>query len=233
MGTTHQDNELLCGEYIVNGITYSNCRSTCHGDNCNAVTPSKKLSCYTCDVTIDINGDVMGFGDGRCASDAPPLDSSQVCNSTLCNDDMDSVTSQFSTGSDLSCYVCTYLEKDNGDIEGNRNCGSENVPDQFKKKCPVYADSGCFTGTNAHFTSSEVLVEEVYKGCSSFPYDEAICTYIDDVIVEGNRSTTYGICKEACSGDYCNVNHITPEIPTVAATMFNALSFLSFLILVL
>lgn len=83
---------------------------------------------------------------------------------------MDSVTSQFSTGSDLSCYVCTYLEKDNGDIEGNhkscffmnnmnyfylgnRNCGSENVPDQFKKKCPVYADSGCFTGTNAHFVS--------------------------------------------------------------------------------
>ena len=31
------------------------------------------------DVTIDINGDVMGFGDGRCASDTPPVDSAQIC----------------------------------------------------------------------------------------------------------------------------------------------------------
>ena len=77
--TTHEDNELLCGEYIVNGLTYSNCRSTCHGDNCNAITPSKKLSCYTCDVTLDIFGNVVGFGDPRCASDSPLMDDAQTC----------------------------------------------------------------------------------------------------------------------------------------------------------
>ena len=73
----------------------------------------------------------------------------------------------------------------------------------------------------------------MYKGCSSFPYDEPVCSYIDDVIVEGNLSTTYGICKEACTDDYCNVNHITPEVPTKASAMFTTLSFISLIILFL
>ena len=73
-----------------------------------------------------------------------------------------------------------------------------------------------------------MLVEQVYKGCSSFPYDEqgATCSYIDDVIIEGNVSTVYGVCKEACSEDYCNVNHITPDVPIKASAMLTVVSFI-------
>ena len=58
------------------------------------------------------------------------------------------------------------------------------------------------------------LIEEVYKGCSSFPYPSPKCDVILGINVPGqDEPGTMGICKEGCSSDLCNKEHTTPEIP--------------------
>ena len=52
----YDDEDEICSDYLYNGITYKNCRSTCSGDGCNPKTPTKKMSCYTCDHTMDAEG---------------------------------------------------------------------------------------------------------------------------------------------------------------------------------
>ena len=59
-----------------------------------------------------------------------------------------------------------------------------------------------------------VAIEEVYKGCSSFAYDTPKCSVIQDITIPNqDEKGNMGICKEACNGDLCNKEHITPEIP--------------------
>ena len=42
------------------------CKSTCDTNGCNNVTPQKTNACYTCDVTIDSNNNVIGVGNEAC-----------------------------------------------------------------------------------------------------------------------------------------------------------------------
>ena len=55
------DPEQSCSDYVVNGIIYKNCKSTCDDDNCNSATPTKTMSCYTCDHTVDAEGNSVGL----------------------------------------------------------------------------------------------------------------------------------------------------------------------------
>ena len=166
-------------------------------------------------------------------------DCTKTCSESFCNNDFDSVAEMFSTGRDLTCYSCKYLEYFDGAVSGNKNCGDnpELIPGT-QPKCPVFADAGCFTGTNAQYVStifscrqhlsptyaisttnffqnSEMtLIEEVYKGCSSFAYPSPKCDVILGINVPGqDEPGTMGICKEGCSSDLCNKEHTTPEVP--------------------
>ena len=158
-------------------------------------------------------------------------DCTKTCSESFCNDDFDSVASLFSTGRDLTCYSCKYIEYFDGAVSGNKNCGDN--PDLIpgtQPKCPVFADAGCFTGTNAQYVSQigyfqnfysnifqnaeMTVIEEVYKGCSSFAYPSPKCDVLLGINVPGqDEPGTMGICKEGCTGDLCNKEHITPEIP--------------------
>ena len=42
------------------------CKSTCDTNGCNNVTPQKTNACYTCDVTLDSNNNVIGVGNEAC-----------------------------------------------------------------------------------------------------------------------------------------------------------------------
>ena len=81
-------------------------------------------------------------------------DCTKICSESFCNNDFDSVAELFSTGRDLTCYSCKYLEYFDGAVSGNKNCGDnpELIPGT-QPKCPVFADAGCFTGTNAQYVS--------------------------------------------------------------------------------
>ena len=81
-------------------------------------------------------------------------DCTKTCSESFCNNDFDSVAEMFSTGRDLTCYSCKYLEYFDGAVSGNKNCGDnpELIPG-IQPKCPVFADAGCFTGTNAQYVS--------------------------------------------------------------------------------
>jgi len=142
-------------------------------------------------------------------------DCTKTCSESFCNNDFDSVAEMFSTGRDLTCYSCKYLEYFDGAVSGNKNCGDnpELIPGT-QPKCPVFADAGCFTGTNAQYNSEMTLIEEVYKGCSSFAYPSPKCDVILGINVPGqDEPGTMGICKEGCSSDLCNKEHTTPEVP--------------------
>ena len=54
----------------------------------------------------------------------------------------------------ISCNPYKYLEYFDGAVSGNKNCGDnpELIPGT-QPKCPVFADAGCFTGTNAQYVS--------------------------------------------------------------------------------
>ena len=82
-------------------------------------------------------------------------DCTKTCSESFCNNDFDSVAEMFSTGRDLTCYSCKYLEYFDGAVSGNKNCGDnpELIPGT-QPKCPVFADAGCFTGTNAQYVST-------------------------------------------------------------------------------
>ena len=55
----------------------------------------------------------------------------------------------------ISCNPYKYLEYFDGAVSGNKNCGDnpELIPGT-KPNCPVFADAGCFTGTNAQYVST-------------------------------------------------------------------------------
>merc|ERR1712227_1091185 len=71
-----------CGAYINNGITHDSCRSTCSDGLCNNEVSQKRLSCYTCTVTVDQNNNTIGSGNIDCLSDNPSPSLVQECSST-------------------------------------------------------------------------------------------------------------------------------------------------------
>ena len=94
-------------------------------------------------------------------------DCTKTCSESFCNNDFDSVAELFSTGRDLTCYSCKYLEYFDGAVSGNKNCGDN--PDLIPgtpPKCPVFADAGCFTGTNAQYVSRIFILVTI-----SSPFD--------------------------------------------------------------
>ena len=94
------------------------------------------------------------------------------CKESNCNTGLDEVAALYDSGKNQeSCYTCSYIESSNGDVEGEKVCGdgSEQLKDGIRT-CPTYANYGCYTGTNVHYSagSDSKELEEVYKGCSSF-----------------------------------------------------------------
>ena len=76
------------------------------------------------------------------------------CTDSNCNSGLTPLAAKFSSGNVESCYVCDYLENDDGSVSGNQNCpdNADQLPGGASK-CPIYADSACFTGSNAHYVS--------------------------------------------------------------------------------
>ena len=55
-----------CTTYTSNGEVHTTCEQTCPSDKGNSVTPTKVLSRYTCDTTVDGLNDTIGYGQGGC-----------------------------------------------------------------------------------------------------------------------------------------------------------------------
>ena len=139
-----------------------------------------------------------------------------TCTDSACNTGLDVLSMYFDSGKDQeSCYTCSYIEKEDGSVEGNEYCGDESdkIVDG-SKACPRYANAGCFTGTNVHYVNQgSLLLEQVYKGCSTFtPKQTQSCYNITGVEV-GDEFFDYGICKEYCEGADCNIYHKKPDVP--------------------
>lgn len=82
-------------------------------------------------------------------------DCATSCETTGCNNRLQETADLFDHPTDQpNCFTCQYIERDNGDVEGNKYCAEE--PDQLVTAsyfCPVYANAACYTGTNAHYVS--------------------------------------------------------------------------------
>ena len=60
-----------CITYTSNGEVHTTCKQTCSSDKCNSVTPTKVLSCYTCDTVVDSMNNTIGYGQADCWSESP------------------------------------------------------------------------------------------------------------------------------------------------------------------
>ena len=79
-------------------------------------------------------------------------DCSEDCPHSACNQKMDGVLNEFDTGlNQESCYACSYVEQEGDIVVGNKNCldNAEELPNG-STECPVYANAGCYTGSNTH-----------------------------------------------------------------------------------
>ena len=103
---------------------------------------------------------------------------------------------------ELSCYSCSSFRDDTqAIIEGKPECYTTPISDGTSRKCPIYANYGCF--------KSKVLIEngeEVhFKGCSAFDLSEGQ----DDEDVDCNEfvldEQKLVACRSLCvGGDLCN-----------------------------
>ena len=77
-----------------------------------------------------------------------------------CNSGLTPLAAKFSSGNVESCYVCDCLENDDGSVSGHQNYpdNADQLPGGASK-CPIYADSACFTGSNNHYVSSMTSIE--------------------------------------------------------------------------
>lgn len=156
----------------------------------------------------------------------------RTCETSECNTGLE-IANDLATGNGHeSCYACSYVERDDGTVEGNKFCADapDKLPGTASVTCPTYADAGCYTGTNLHLAvdGSGAVLEEVYKGCSSFDIssitqwpegtdDEGnnlpYC-YTEEGIIDGNGNPLdLNTCKEFCTEPDCNKYHASPEKP--------------------
>ena len=128
------------------------------------------------------------------------------CDSDGCNND-DRIYEPFQDEEGFiqpACYACTYQEQDNGDVNGNINCGGT-PNDVDKKDCPKWANKACMTGTAVHNFEGQPI-EEIYKGCSAFDLGGPL--YSRDTIGD----ITFDLLKETCRDQpYCNTGHLLPS----------------------
>ena len=155
----------------------------------------------------------------------------EVCDTEMCNDNFD-IANKFSTNNHDSCFTCSYLEHDDGTVEGNKFCAD--APDKLSSsantKCPLYANAGCYTGTNVHLSSdgSGTVLEEVYKGCSTFDAEKIeqwpngtdtdgnnlpLCYTAEGIIDGDGNPLDLNTCKEFCNTTNCNKYHASPDAP--------------------
>jgi len=139
------------------------------------------------------------------------------CSDIACNKDVEEVQEMFGYDQPQtvkSCLTCSFIEKDDGTVNGNKFClEDEGHADELLKECPKYANTACYTGSNAHYDSRGSVHEEVFKGCSTFHLSDvaSFACHLFDAEFDGD--THWGVCKQTCTGDNCNTGHQRPCIP--------------------
>ena len=128
------------------------------------------------------------------------------CEGSGCNNDMTVGDKFIGSYQQPSCYSCKYVEKDNGDVDGNKNC--PNGPPETTTSCPNYASAACYTGASVHNFEGDVK-QEVYKGCSSFEITDN-GGFEEHNITIGTDEVQYAITKTTCRGADCNAMHVPP-----------------------
>ena len=66
-----------------------------------------------------------------------------------CNDDL-TVGDKFGQAKQIECHQCKWLEMDDGNVNGNKNCLDDAVDENISGACPTYASNGCYTGASIH-----------------------------------------------------------------------------------
>ena len=86
-------------------------------------------------------------------------DCTTTCSKSGCNKGLYETAALYDKNRpEFNCYTCEHIQNENGIDSGNSNCGDE--PDKIEdasKLCPVYANAGCYAGTNAHYVSLAVF----------------------------------------------------------------------------
>lgn len=132
-----------------------------------------------------------------------------------CNNDL-TVAEKYRIGAETkvsSCHSCRYVEHDNGDVEGNKNC--ENNP--AIGDCPIYADIACYTGAATHNAiEAGNVIREIYKGCSTFVAKNGEEDKVQELPnPDSGTVQMYGITKTSCTNDNCNKEHKAPQEPEI------------------
>merc|ERR1711990_443246 len=127
----------------------------------------------------------------------------KYCNSDDCNareSDFLLASGLHSSGREpnsLSCHICSFTEKQDSSINGNVNCRA-NATLTVSKKCPVWADYGCFTAGSwideTGLDGKKYSTENDYRGCSSFLYDPLLHNN-GDCHGYANGDNNYSNCK--------------------------------------
>jgi hypothetical protein len=82
-------------------------------------------------------------------------DCSTSCTEPACNSLITPTAAKFSVDKPQdSCFTCSYSENADGTVSGNVFCADK--PDNLEnasQNCPLYANAGCYTGTNANYVS--------------------------------------------------------------------------------
>ena len=60
----------LAQDTVYNGNQYESCKKTCNSNKCNIGAVGQTNECYTCSVTVDQDGNPMGWGDVECVDGA-------------------------------------------------------------------------------------------------------------------------------------------------------------------
>jgi len=112
------------------------------------------------------------------------------------------------------CFFCHYVEKDNGEVEGNVHCydpeDASGGPLGFSP-CPMHASTGCYTGSAMHINPDGEEANEVYKGCSVFHFEHGIEKNQVELPVAGDKTLKYSTVKETCRGEGCNAPTTRPD----------------------
>jgi len=91
------------------------------------------------------------------------------------------------------CYSCSHNSKDGPD---NNNCFAddhEHHQDESRaRRCPIYANAGCFTADNIH-QENGLLMTEVHRGCSTFEAETVACAHM-----EYTDGYDYATCRQTC-----------------------------------
>merc|ERR1712242_35372 len=110
------------------------------------------------------------------------------------NDDLHVAEGLSHPNNQQRCFVCSHNSLLGPD---NDNCFAddhEHHQDESRaRRCPIYANAGCFTADNQHAESTG-LVTEVHRGCSAFITETISCAHMDYL-----DDTDYAVCRQTCT----------------------------------